>query len=283
MDSRLLWALVIAIVIEIMLPVFLAIWFTLRRRVSLYYFLSGAAIFFLFQIVTRVPIITWLQNQFAGALALSELNQYLFLAFEALTAGLFEEGGRYLGYRVLWNLPRRISWMRSDRKAPFRPAKKTWARAVMYGLGHGGCESAWVGVLTMGALFDILARPSAAAGIPWWSPLVGPVERAMTIVIQVSLAVIVLQVFTRKQGFWWWLAFGYHVLVDFVSIGVPGMLSPWLSAGARIALAEGLVLIFALLSAWIIYRLRPSEPEEEAAPLEQTGDNLVETDGGNDA
>src|SRR5215467_9912701 len=42
----------------------------------------------------------------------------------ALSSGLFEEVGRYVGYRVFMGRE-----------------EKTWSKAVMYGIGHGGAET----------------------------------------------------------------------------------------------------------------------------------------------
>jgi uncharacterized membrane protein YhfC len=92
--------------------------------VSWRYFGYGALVFFVFQIATRVPIIQLLHVTAAPQIASSPLAHWGWLTFLAVTAALFEELGRYAGYRVLW-----------------RHDPKTWDRAVMYGLGHGGLES----------------------------------------------------------------------------------------------------------------------------------------------
>ncbi|MGU7784851.1 YhfC family intramembrane metalloprotease [Burkholderia sp. PU8-34] len=58
-----------------------------------------------------------------------------FIAYGALAAGVFEEVGRYLGMRFL---SRRYGMTAGD------------GRAIGYGLGHGGAEAWFVGVLVWG-------------------------------------------------------------------------------------------------------------------------------------
>ncbi len=174
------------------------------------------------------------------------------MALSALTAGLFEEGGRYLGYRFLW------------KKDP-----KTWENALIYGAGHGGLETmAFVGGMAVLSLINVLwlfhADPQnlpphidpeqvrlaieIVSQTAWWTPFLGVVERLMAMVIQISLSVLVLQVFTRRRFSWWWIALAFHTLVDLVILlkGRVGDLQ-----------IEGIVLVFALIGGGIIWALRP--------------------------
>jgi hypothetical protein len=80
---------------------------------------AGALIFFVFQVISRVPIVTVLGQLLASELKASTLFLYTWLAILALSAGVFEEVGRYIGYR----------WL-------MRREEKTWNKAVMYGLPH---------------------------------------------------------------------------------------------------------------------------------------------------
>ncbi|MBN1484572.1 MAG: YhfC family intramembrane metalloprotease [Chloroflexia bacterium] len=97
----------------------------------------------------------------------------------------------------------------------------------------------------------------------WWAPLLGALERLSVMAVQISLSVLVLQVFTRQRFFWWWLALGYHTLVD-LSVLLQGRISD--------LQLELLLLVPALFSLGIIYWLRPSEKErEETAPAPEQG------------
>src|SRR5690349_751204 len=100
-------------------PVAAGIWWHRHTGAVYRAFFYGAAVFFLFQIVLRLP---W-QIPLGVRLGSNPQWQLPFLLFSAFTAALFEEGGRYIGYRLLL----RDAW--------------TMRVAVMYGLGHGGLEA----------------------------------------------------------------------------------------------------------------------------------------------
>lgn len=266
----------VAIAIEILLPLALALWLQRRYRVSWKVFGYGALVFLVFQVLTRVPAIQALQGRIQGRLESSPWNMVAWIAFAALTAGLFEEGGRYLGYRVLWK----------------KGEERTWGQALMYGAGHGGLESmllvGGMAVLSLISIINLmqgntsgipltpdeLAKISQAraeiAALPWWLPLIGALERILTMVIQVSLSVLVLQVFRRQRFWWWWLALGYHTLADLVVSLVAYGVSGRLPDSVAYLLVEASVLLFALLGVGIILWLRPKQEPTEA---------LVKTEG----
>jgi uncharacterized membrane protein YhfC len=112
-------ATAITAVFAILYPLVLAIIANRRLKVSWKYFAFGALIFFVFQVISRVPIVTVLGQVLASELKASTLFLYTWLAILALSAGVFEEVGRYIGYR----------WL-------MRREEKTWNKAVMYGLPH---------------------------------------------------------------------------------------------------------------------------------------------------
>src|SRR5689334_18109583 len=117
-------AMLAALVFDILYPLALGLFARRRLGVSWRYFAYGALIFVLFQLISRVPITLGIQALIAPQLQASHAVLIAWVAISALTAGLAEEIGRYIGYR--WLLKR---------------DEKTWARGVMYGLGHGGIES----------------------------------------------------------------------------------------------------------------------------------------------
>ena len=178
---------------------------------------------------------------------------------------LFEEVGRYVGYRVF-----------------MRREEKTWSKAVMYGLGHGGLESfVLVGGLTLLGAVNSGAWPTAdwpsyrttsgpsrrsnckyVNSQPGWVALLSAWERLWTVPIQVGFSVIVLQVFRRGRMIWLlWAVLG-HAFVDLVAVGLQQLLGTGLGA---LLVIEGVVAIFGLIAVWIIWRLRES-PARSASP-----------------
>jgi len=247
---------VVSIAFMILYPIIVAIIMRRRLGVAWRYFGYGALIFFLFQIISRVPIVAIVGQVLAPQLKSSQGLLWIWLIVLAATAALFEEIGRYIGYR--WLMKRE---------------EKTWNKAVMYGLGHGGLESMVVIsgralvslvnilVLSTGKLAALPTAQHAQAlqllatvnAQPVWYPLLALWERLWTVPMHIALSVIVLQVFRRGQMRWLWLAMLAHFLIDFTAVAIPQVL------GARYdatLIVEGVVGIFGLLALWIIWSLR---------------------------
>jgi uncharacterized membrane protein YhfC len=104
-----------AVACYILLPIALILIARARLKVGWRYALYGALIFFIFQIVTRVPAVEVAQYFLTPALKSSRVALNIWLFVLALTAGIFEEVGRYFGYR--WFMGRE---------------EKTWNKAVTY-------------------------------------------------------------------------------------------------------------------------------------------------------
>lgn len=178
-----------------------------------------------------------------------------------LSAGVFEEGARYLAYRF---------WLRRER---------SWREGIVFGLGHGGVESVLLGLLAFYALGQAvayrggelelmlppgqvdLARAQLEAywGMPWYDSLLGVVERVAALSFHIGAAVIVLQGLKRDRIFWLGLAVIWHTLLDAVAVfGVQA----W-----GIYEVEGVLLTFGVLSWVVIYLLREKGDEGEGRAL----------------
>jgi len=258
----------ITLTFAIAYPFILAIVARLRLRVSWRYFWYGALVFAVFQIFTRVPAVTALNNVFASQLKASAPFRFTWYVILALTAGLFEEVGRYVGYRVL-----------------MRREEKTWSKAVMYGIGHGGIESiVLVGLLGLLSLVNIVITSSLNLNLltasqratvvrqfaalnaqPAWFPLLEGWERLWTLPIHIALSVMVLQVFQRKNIGWLWLAILAHTIVDFTSVEIPQVLG---ASNTTSLITEGVVALFGIIALVIIWRLR-DVPMQDISSHEQ--------------
>lgn len=250
MNPFLLSSFIAAAVFEIVFPIVVGYYIHRRFGVSWRYFLYGALIFFLFQLITRVPLVQVAQAYLGPTLRSSQTFLYLWFAVLALTAGLFEEVGRYLGYRFLVK------------------NNKTWQVGLMYGAGHGGLESILlIGILGVVNVVVLMALPSGQSSqidaarqqlfsLAWWMPLPGAYERFITLFFHIALSVLVLQTFLRHSFRWLLLAIALHALVDFGAVVLVQQISAvWVEAA--------LTLTFPL-SLGIIYYFRPhpvtSEP-----------------------
>jgi len=216
------WSL--ALVIMFGFPIWLGIWFCRRYRVSWTVLLYGATIFFVFQLILRVPAISLLGPLVAPYLHGSKPLLVLYLAALAFSAGLFESVGRWVGYKWLFRSRLRYNWR----------------HGVAYGIGHGGMESiVLVGLssATNLALAILLTRMEASGlqrlipepvlaqlataqqqllNVTWLDPLWAGLERVLTMPFHIAMSLVVLQVFTRGQSRWLWIAVLTHGLLDFV-------------------------------------------------------------------
>ena len=262
---------VIMLLFVIVYPLILGLIARRRLGIGWKYFWFGALVFLVVQLLTRIPAVAVLQNTvLAPFLKTSKTFAWVWLAILALTAALFEEVGRYLGYRLFMGRE-----------------QKTWSKAVMYGLGHGGLESmVFVGGLTLLTLVNVLvistrnlnALPlsqhrlivqqfAAINAQPLWVPLLGAWERLWTVPFHVAMSVIVLQVFRRKNLVWLLLAIGLHTCLDFVTGAIPQL---WGSGSNIQLIVDGVLLVAGLLALWIIWRLRePAQPvvQENQVPV----------------
>ncbi len=261
---------IVTIAFVVLYPIILAVFAHQRYKVEWSYFFFGAAIFAIFQLFTRVPLVAVAGTLLHPTLTTSKLATWIYLVVLALTAALAEEIGRWVGYR--WFMGRE---------------EKTWAKGVMYGLGHGGLESivlvggsailSLIGLvalqsinisgLTAAQQHTIQNQFSAIAAQPVWFPLLGAWERLWTVLIQVALSLVVLQGFLRGgQGRWLILAIALHFIVDFVAVAVPQIFGT--SYTVTIAL-EGIIGLMGVVAVVGIVRLA-RVPAQHTTP-EQPG------------
>lgn len=192
--------------LEILVPFLLG--YALKRRLEVswrWFFVGGA--FFIASLV-RIPLNNYVSSRVLMQGYGSTLTVLFLAAFPSLTAGLFEEGARYIAYRYVVD-------------------EHSLRSGLMYGAGHGGIESVFlvgVNVLALGVL--MIFRPSmipspilgSLLASPAYLPLVGLYERLGAMTIQVGLSVMVLEFFRRNDVRYLVGAVALHFLVDFVAL-----------------------------------------------------------------
>jgi uncharacterized membrane protein YhfC len=242
--------------------------FYLRRKFGTHWriFVWGAVAFIGSQVV-RIPLLTLFTAGFDQGLLPAIPEQYttiFTLGVLSLTAGIFEEGARYIVYRR------------------FIPDARTWKEGVSFGAGHGGIEAFIFGLLaaastigvfylssvdmtTLGMNAEQLAlaqqQVNTFMSAPWYMTLLGAVERVFAMTFHISAAVMVLQVFRRNNIAWLFAAIAWHTLLN-LSIGLVPVVG---ELGV-----EGILGLFALASLWIIFRLRDAAPTPPPASAETT-------------
>jgi len=261
MNSILYITFPLSAVLIIALAVGLGIFLTRKFHLGWRLWWIGAATFTLSQ-VFHIPFNGLLNNLIRNGsipLPIMPLQETIALAvIYGLSAGVFESVARYLAYRF---------WAKEAR---------SWPRGLLLGAGHGGIEAIFIALLIAYTFVQMavlrnadlstivpaeqlaLAEQQVAAywATPWHLSLLGAVERLFTLPLHLALSVIVLQVFTRRQIRWLFLAILWHAFVDgFGAVYVPSVHGTlW---------AEAVLGVLALISIAIIFALRRSEPESE--------------------
>ena len=278
----------LSVFLMIVLPVLFAA--LLRRRwrpesgrsVAWWLFCVGILTFIVSQVV-HLPLNDWLMEiKLLGQPGLDDSHPLWWNAMLlGLTAGLCEELARALGLFLLTAVLRR-----RQGAAP----QWTLGQGLMLGLGHGGIEAMFFGgvlvAATVGSLLTLqgvdlstlVSSPEQLAalqlqmqrffGDPWlaYAPLV---ERLLAMGLHVTLSVMVLRAFQKRNPLYLLLAIAYHTLVDFVAVMLAS--AGWAaSAGSLGAWAvEGLLLLTMLPGyLWLAWTLRrEAPPAPTATPL----------------
>jgi uncharacterized membrane protein YhfC len=243
-DPGVITALIINIIICFGLPLGCILYLLIAKKRAFIPVLVGAAVFFVFQLIIRVPLLQYVLAPMDWYSNMAH-QPWLYGIFLGLTAGLFEEGGRYLGYRTL--LRKRTRWI----------------DGFAFGVGHGGIEAiTLVGLANINSLvyalminsgqFDQVAAllPSDVANqivsqLTSLQPLeayLGGIERIFAFVIQIALSLMVLMAVRERKLYIAGIAVVAHMLVDAPVVILPEVF------GADIYQIEMLIAAVAVLA-----------------------------------
>jgi uncharacterized membrane protein YhfC len=248
----------------LLLPILLWIYFTRKFSLSWKLVLAGGLTFIASQVL-HIPLV----------IAMGSFLQSVSLLINAiilgLLAGIFEETARYILFKFILKKAR------------------SWKEGILVGLGHGGIEAVLLGILAAVAFvtmlvyrnIDLSTVPSIPAdqlelarqqveaywSAPWYIALMGFIERISAITLHVSLSAMVLYAIAYRRPLWFWLALLWHALVDAVAV--------YAIQEVGILAVEGIVAVFALISLWIVFRLRPMFVNDFSIP---SGDQVVGTE-----
>ena len=234
---------IISILIEIAVPVILAFYMWKKYKVSWALFFLGILLFLVS--LCRIPLnnifSSFITRNFTGVMAL--ILAGLFVSF---TAGVFEEGVRALAFGLIIK-------------------SKSYEKAVMYGIGHGGGGESmiFVGISVLVSFIVYRVFPGSlpagllqeVAGIAWYMPLVGALERILVIAVQISLSVLVMYAFLKRKYYFILISILYHMTIDFAAI--------YINYKFGILWSEIVLFIFAGISIAIIFILKPRKKEVE--------------------
>ena len=241
----LITAYILSFIGMILLPIIMWRYFTRAFTLSWKLVLSGGLAFIGSQVL-HIPLVLGLNNFMKGA---SLLVNAIILG---LLAGIFEETARYILFKF------------------FLKNSRSWKAGVLVGLGHGGTEALLIGIFAALAFVNMLvyrnidlatvksippeqlalAKQQVAAywSAPVYMALLGFIERVFAICLHVSLSMMVLYALAKRKPVWFWLALLWHAFVDAVAV--------YLGQSIGMLQVEGLVGVFALVSVWIVLKMR---------------------------
>lgn len=257
--------MVVSMLICFLLPIALAVYFYRKHKISLIAVLLGAIVFLVSQVAIRIPLLAIFgKQQWYIEMA---ANVYVLALFLALTAGVFEEVGRYIVMKLLMK------------------KSLSFKNGIAFGIGHGGIEAIIIVGLTLlnyivislminSGLFEstIAATlpPEIAAQIrstlidsPTINFLAGGFERGMTIIIQIAFSVMVLYSVKFKKPIYLLYAILLHAVVNAPTVIL-------YDAGLNIWLIEMFVAACAAVGLIYIIKAKGIFAKEDEVQVETT-------------
>ncbi len=256
----------IALAIALLLPiVLLVVWMKRNRGIKMSPFWAGAAVFVIFSLFLEQILHYFVLIRPSELSEFVNGNQWAFVLYGSLAAGVFEETGRFLAFKtVLRN-------------------KKERENAITYGIGHGGIESILVVGVSMASSMIMILTVRSLGGVDGYVALVpentkdvvraavesllltpsyyfvlAGIERIATIIFHIALSVFVFSA-ARNSAKWYFypLAIFIHMFLDIFAVlyqrDVLGSL----------VVIEIIIAAITALTAYSAYRIYQGMPESE--------------------
>ena len=209
-------AFIVNIVICFGMPLGCLLYLLIRRKRAFLPFLVGASVFVVFQLIIRIPLINYALAPMGWYQEMTQ-SPWLYGIFLGLTAGLFEELGRFAGYKTLLK------------------GRDRWIDGFAFGVGHGGIEAMLlVGMTNIGNLVLSLminngqfsqvsaAIPADAAAqllsqmtaLQPFDIYLGGIERIFAFTIQIALSILVLMAVRKRSALILIAAILVHMIID---------------------------------------------------------------------
>jgi uncharacterized membrane protein YhfC len=236
-------AMAVSLVLAAVVPAAAAVWCVRKFRGTARNIIAGALVFAVFVLVLeRGMHVYFLRINFEASMFLD--NPWAFATYGAFAAGIFEETGRYLGFRILLK------------------GRERWEDGIAYGIGHGGIEALLIGGLAAaqnlylsfmanaGKLPEALAQyGSLLAGTAPYIFLISGAERVFALALQTALSLLVLHAVRKKKIRYVILAVLIHAAVDFpAALYQKGAISSILAIEAGLAAVAAASLCFIIWS-----------------------------------
>lgn len=216
--------IIFAICISVGLPIFAFLYASIKKR-YLAFFL-GAMAFIVSQVMIRLPILQYLQENSISFTMLRITKPVLFAVVIGFSAGIFEGLARFMMMRYFMK-------------------QRDWQSGFLFGAGHGGIEAIlFVGLNAIVLLFSPLAE---AYGFGFF---LSGIERFFAMLLHIGLSILVLYGIVRQNFLYVVLAIIFHGFVDSL-VGLLPLLIP--AEMVTLALETSLATIAMIVFGYSIY------------------------------
>lgn len=205
---------IFTITIAIGVPVFFFIYAIFTKR--LIPFILGVLTFIISQVILRLPLINYLNENSIHFTMLSMTRPVLFSILLAFSAGIFEEVARFIMMRLFMK-------------------ERSWKAGFLFGAGHGGIEA----ILFVGIPVLMFTPTSPLINGQFF---VGGIERLFAIILHIGLSIIVLNSVVQKKYRYLFVAIIIHGLVN-SSIGIVPLL---FQQQLQIIIVESILIIVSM-------------------------------------
>jgi uncharacterized membrane protein YhfC len=263
--------MLLTIVIVFAVPIGLTVFFYKRYKISLKAVLTGALIFFVFQILLSITFLGlsaklgWIHDLAKNR---TLLNIIIYAVFLSLTTGIIIETGRFLGFKL------------------FLRNELAWRNGVAFGTGYSGFGAILIAgygtfshimssLLINSGKFDTMVAPKMQPAVvqnlknmllnnPPWMFALGGWEQILAVIIHIGFSLLVLYSVMTKNNRYLVYAILLHVITDTPTILYQKKFLP-------IWIYEILLFVIAVASLYWIVRSRsifPKETENRVAPAQ---------------
>lgn len=213
------WSFILSIFISIGIPLCSLIYILLKKKRYIKSYFMGVLVFVVSQIILRLPIIQVVLPKFDWYGNMQIFYPVVYIIFLSFTAGIFEEIGRFIGFKGL-------------------KKNRTWQDGIAFGLGHGGIEAMLiVGLTNIGNMSIVNAINNgtfdstkfgisesqvlnAFKGITNLDIVLGGVERISAMILHVFLTIIVLYAIKERKKVYLLVSIVLHGLVNFIVVSL---------------------------------------------------------------
>ncbi|MGO1818294.1 MAG: YhfC family glutamic-type intramembrane protease [Senegalia sp. (in: firmicutes)] len=202
-------SIIITIILTVVLPLIFLIFLFKKDNKTIIWAIIGILTFFIVQILIRIPILNYLTLRPWFIVNISS-KTYIYAIILALSAALFEEGGRFLSFKFILR------------------GNITWFKGIAFGIGHGAMEAFYfVGLPYIKIYYEFFNGNNLLSNISAENIILAGTERTLAIIIHIALSLIVLYSVKKKEYKYLLYAFIIHTLINLPIIIIKNKIFIW--------------------------------------------------------